>query len=166
VVAAAAIPEPQQSQPVRPQPVRPEPAPAEPEPDLDWRRDLRQAAPAVAPRARAARPATEGSVSLFATYAMILLAVPTFGVSAVVGLLSILGRSAPSGDVALSHHIFQKRTLIAAGGTAALGVVLIIVGIGVFVLFALAVWMLVRGAVGVLKLKADKPMPNPRSWFI
>lgn len=132
----------------------------------DWRSSLRQAGPTVAERSATKAAPIGGAVGLFGTYVMILLAVPTFGVSAIFGLLSILARPTPSDDVARSHHVFQQRTLVAAAGVAVLGVVLIIVGLGVFVLFALALWMMVRGAVGVLKLKADQPIANPRSWTV
>ena len=40
-----------------------------------------------------------------------------------------------------------------------------IVNIGVVVLFAAAVWILARGAYGVLKLKSGQAVPNPRSWL-
>jgi len=132
----------------------------------DWRSSLRQAGPTVAERSTKKAAPIGGAVGLFGTYVMILLAVPTFGVSAIFGLLSILARPTPSDDVARSHHVFQQRTLVAAAGVAILGVVLIIVGLGVFVLFVLALWMMVRGAVGVLKLKADQPIANPQSWTV
>ena len=154
--------------PVTPAPDTPATARPVPVPS-DWRSSVQQAGPTVAPQASrpAAKPAsTPGVTGLFGTYAMILLAVPTFGVSALIGLLSILARPAPSDDVSRSHHVFQQRTLIIAAGVAVLGVVLIVVGLGVFVLFGLAIWMIIRGAFGVLKLKTDEPIANPRSWTI
>ncbi len=102
----------------------------------------------------------------YTIYAMILFAVPTLGVSAVIGILAVTGRSAPDQAVARSHYVYQQRTLWAAAVAALLGLILIVVNLGVFVLFLLALWTLVRGAAGVLKLKAGLPIAEPRSWFI
>ena len=107
-----------------------------------------------------------GGMGLFTVYALILFAIPTFGVAAVIGLLAVTGRPLPEDDVARSHVIYQQRTLWAAAVVALLGAILIVVGVGVFVLFALAVWLPVRGAFGLWELKAGRAISNPRSWLI
>ncbi len=107
----------------------------------------------------------EGGLSLYAVYALILFAVPTLGVSALIALVAVTGRPGPQGDVAASHFIFQQRTLWAGAVVALLGGILIAVGLGVFVLFILALWLILRGAGGVLKLKAGRPIRNPRAWL-
>lgn len=117
-------------------------------------------------RRRREPAAVAGSTGLFTVYALILFAVPTFGVAAVIGLLAVTGRPLPEDDVARSHVIFQQRTLWAAAVIALLGAILIVVGVGVFVLFALAIWLPVRGAVGLWDLKAGRAVSNPRSWLI
>ncbi|MDZ4362338.1 MAG: hypothetical protein U0943_03055, partial [Brevundimonas sp.] len=104
-------------------------------------------------------------MGLYSVYALILFAVPTLGVSAAIGLLAVFGREGPSDPVARSHFVYQQRTLYAAAITALLGVILIVIGLGVFVLFVLAVWTLARGAWGVWRLKADRPIDNPRHWL-
>ena len=147
------------------------PLPPEPVPTSapDWRDQVRQAPTAVAGNAtfsKRANPQIEGVMGLYAIYALILLAVPTLGVSAIIGLLAVLGRQTPTDPVARSHYVFQQRTLLIAAGAAVLGALLIIVGLGVFVLFILALWTLVRGAFGVMRLRADKPIGNPQSWLI
>lgn len=159
-----------------PQPVRaPEPEP-EPEPMADESEpDLFSPPPQPAPPpgwavetpTRDRTPANvSGSMNLYANYALILFAVPTLGVSALVGLLAVTGREPPADPVARSHFIYQQRTLWAAAVVALLGAILVVVNIGVFVLFALAVWTLVRGAVGVFRLKAGRPIPDPLHWLI
>lgn len=168
-----------------PQPVRPpEPDPEpEPEPDLfSLSADgSAQPSPDDEPPSRPAPtpgwavetpmpdrtpPNVSGALNLYANYALILFAVPTLGVSAVIGLLAVTGREPPADPVARGHFIFQQRTLWAAAVVALLGAILIVVNIGVFVLFALALWTLVRGAVGVIRLKAGQPIPDPRHWLI
>lgn len=104
-------------------------------------------------------------IGLSATYALILLAVPTFGVAAVVGLASVLWGEAPQDDLARSHREYQKRTLIAALGAIVGGALLIIVNIGVFVLFIGLVWTLVRGMRGLRALQHGRLIVNPRSWL-
>lgn len=140
----------------------------EPEPD-DWKDRVGQADTAMRGGERFGRRKAKGvtgSTSLYATYALILLAVPTLGVSALLALLFVLGRDGPPDPVARSHFVFQQRTLYIAALAALLGAVLIIIGLGVFVLFVLAIWMMARGAVGVMKLKADRPIADPRKWLI
>ena len=153
---------------------KPEPEPElefdapEPEPEPDWRDRVEQADTAMRGEqsfGRRKARGVEGSTGLYATYALILLAVPTLGVSALLALLSVLGREGPSDPLARSHFVFQQRTLYIAALVALLGAVLIIIGLGVFVLFVLAIWMMARGAVGVMKLKADKPIADPRKWL-
>ncbi|WP_245162386.1 hypothetical protein [Brevundimonas sp. AJA228-03] len=107
-----------------------------------------------------------GSTGLYTVYALILFAVPTLGVSALIALLAVTGRPGPGGAVAASHFLFQQRTLWTGAVAALLGAILIAVGLGVFVLFIVAVWLILRGASGVLTLKAGRPVRNPRGWFL
>ena len=106
------------------------------------------------------------STGLYTVYALILFAVPTLGVSALIALLAVTGRPGPGGSVAASHFVFQQRTLWVGAIAALLGAILIAVGLGVFVLFVVAVWLILRGASGVLALKAGRPVRNPRGWFL
>jgi uncharacterized membrane protein len=141
---------------------KPEPEP-EPEPEP-------HATPAWSPPPRRDPvdnlPEPEGMMGLYTVYALILFAIPTFGVSAVVGLLAVMMRDVPTHAVAASHHVFQVRTLWAAAVVAVLGVILIVVNAGVFVLFLLVLWVLMRGAWGSWMLKSRQAIPHPRSWWI
>lgn len=113
-------------------------------------------------------PLPEGATGLFTTYALILFAVPTLGVSLLIALLFLRGRPAPDEAVARSHHDFQSRTVMAGVAAGVLGIVLIAApfAVGVPVLFLLAIWMLLRGARGVLTLKDHHPIRHPRGWWI
>jgi uncharacterized membrane protein len=105
---------------------------------------------------------------LFLGYALILFAVPTLGVSVVVGLLALMGRGVPDNAIARSHHQYQRRTLFAAAVAAVVGLVLIAApfALGVPVLFLLAIWVILRGAAGVLALKAGRAVRHPAGWWI
>lgn len=109
-----------------------------------------------------------GGMGLYAVYALILLAVPTLGVSAVIALLAVTGRPGPDDALSRSHFIFQQRTLWAAAVAAGAGVILLAApfALGVPILFLSALWVVLRGATGVWNLKSGKAISNPRSWWI
>ena len=102
---------------------------------------------------------------LYAGYALILLAAPTFGAAAAIGLLRVWRRPAPADPMLRSHFVFQQRTLLAAVGAIIAGAVLILVNLGVFVLFIMAVWTIVRGALGLKDLLNGRPIAAPRRLF-
>ena len=173
--------------PVEPAPAEPEPdlfAPVEPAPEAEPTPTVTPAPqPAAMPGWAVESPRAPGpvrvdrhtvvppkdvanSTGLYTVYALILFAVPTLGVAALVALLAVTGRPGPGGSVAASHFVFQQRTLWVGAIAALLGAILIAVGLGVFVLFVVAVWLILRGASGVLALKAGRPVRNPRGWFL
>lgn len=160
---------------------RPAPAPALTRPESDMLTDPRPRPveagsifePSAAFRDRPARraepkPITGGGMSLYAVYALILFAVPTLGVSAVIGLLAVTGRDGPDEPAAQSHFIYQQRTLWTAAVAAAAGIILLAApfALGVPVLFAAALWTLARGAAGVWALQQGRPITDPRGWWI
>jgi uncharacterized membrane protein len=149
-----------------PEIVTPTPTP-EPEPIPQWARETPVSEQPVGrfARRRDQPAAIDGAMGIYSVYALILFAVPTLGVSALIALVAVTGRAVPQGDVAASHFIFQQRTLWAGAVVALLGAILIAVGLGVFVLFVLAVWLILRGAGGVMKLKAGRPIDRPRAWL-
>lgn len=153
--------------PARPVPAAPPPKPepvrsAAPEP---VRETLRTASTAKFGRSRRADP-PEGAMGLYAVYALILFAVPTLGVSALIALFAVTTRPRPDQPLALSHFLFQQRTLWIAAVTAVIGVVLIAVNLGVFVLVIMALWVLIRGAAGVIRLAAGRSIAKPTTLLI
>jgi len=141
---------------------------SQPEPTPSWAVESPRAAGSIRMDGRTVMPPNDvaNSTGLYAVYALILFAVPTLGVSALIALLAVTGRPGPTGTVAASHFVFQQRTLWSAAVAALLGAILIAVGLGVFVLFVVAVWLILRGASGILALKAGRPARNPRGWFL
>jgi len=144
---------------------------AEPKPEPQTETPVAPAAVTRAARERMtsdAAPRREGPavpMRLYAVYVLILLAVPTLGVSCLVALLAVMRRDGATNALEHSHAVYQQRTILGAVGAAVVGAVLVVVNIGVLVLFALAIWVLARGAFGVLKLKSGQAVPNPRSWL-
>lgn len=161
--------------PVAPALAEPAPAPdlpPEPTPDLSpepvpqWAVETPAAQRPTFDRASAPPAPIEGAMWAYTIYALILFAVPTLGVSAIIGIVAVTGRAAPEDEIARSHYVYQQRTLWAAAVAALLGLILIVVNLGVFVLFALSIWTLVRGFAGVMKLKAGQPIAEPHSWLL
>jgi len=109
--------------------------------------------------------ASSDLTSLYVGYALILFAVPTFGVAAAIGLLRVWRKAPPADPLARSHFIFQQRTLLAAVASIILGGVLIIINIGVFVLFVMSVWTIVRGTLGLRDLLEGRPIRHPLRLF-
>ena len=154
--APAPEPEPRMEDAVRePEPPTPEPEP-EPAPVFVSRAERRRALDEE-PKDRLTWALT--------IYALILFAVPTLGFSAVLGLLAVTGRTVNASPFLLSHYVYQQRTLWTAAIAALVGLILIVVNLGIFVLFLLAVWTIARGAAGIWRLKNAQPISNPRTWF-
>ncbi len=109
-----------------------------------------------------------GGMGLYAVYALILFAVPTLGVSAVIGLLAVTGRAGPEDPLSQTHFIYQQRTLWTAAVAVAVGLIFFLVpfGLGPAIMFLAALWLVARGAAGVWALKAGRPIADPRGWWI
>lgn len=153
----------------------PDPVPYAPRPEPTPRpveaSSVFEETPAAPVRRRRRDPYAElpnRGTGLFAVYALILFAVPTLGVSALIALLAVAGRSGPEDALPRSHFIYQKKTLFAGGVAAVVGVILLAApfALGVPILFLLALWLVLRGATGVWTLKAGRPIADPSGWWI
>lgn len=152
------------TRPTAPFPPRSEPKPVEAESAPAVRAVRQRLTAETAPKLQDSR--REGPIvpmRLYAVYVLILLAVPTLGVSCLVALLAVMRRNGATDPLEHSHAVYQQRTILGTVGAAVVGALLILVNIGVLVLFALAIWVLARGAFGVLKLKSGQAVPHPRS---
>ncbi|WP_298742884.1 hypothetical protein [uncultured Brevundimonas sp.] len=120
------------------------------------------------PRRREPPAIPGGGMGLYAVYALILFAVPTLGVSAIIGLLAVTGRAGPEDPLSQSHFIYQQRTLWTAAVAVAVGLIFFLVpfGFGPAIMFFAALWVVARGAAGVWALKAGRPIADPRGWWI
>jgi uncharacterized membrane protein len=158
----AARPEPMAAAPVMPPAPERRPASAD---------SIFEASPEFTGRSRGRTPVQDppgGGTGLYAVYALILLAVPTLGVSAVIGLLAVTGRPGPDDALSRSHFVYQQRTLWAGAVAVVAGVILLAApfALGVPILFLAALWVVLRGAMGVWNLKSGKAISNPRNWWI
>lgn len=161
-------PEPEPVAETAPEP-RMEDAVAEPEPPVAAPEPEPEPAPVFVSRAERRRALDEEPKDrltwALTIYALILFAVPTLGFSAILGLLAVTGRTVNASPFLLSHYVYQQRTLWTAAIAALVGLILIVVNLGIFVLFLLAVWTIARGAAGLWRLKNAQPISDPRTWF-
>ena len=111
------------------------------------------------------RGAIVDRIGLSATYALILLTVPTFGVAAIIGLASVMFGQEQEDALGRSHLEYQKRTLLIAIASIVIGGVLIVINVGVFVLFAMLIWTLMRGVKGLRALQKGQAIADPKGWF-
>ncbi|WP_235561777.1 MULTISPECIES: hypothetical protein [unclassified Brevundimonas] len=159
-----------------PVPTPPEPTPVAAAPSEGTRKPVEaesvfERSPEPPMRRRRRDPVTDlpnGGMGLYAVYALILFAVPTMGVSAIIGLLAVTGRAGPEDALSSSHFIYQQRTLWTAAVAAVAGLILLAApfALGVPILFLLALWLVLRGASGVWTLKSGRPIADPRGWGI
>ncbi|MEJ6790215.1 hypothetical protein BrevBR_11740 [Brevundimonas sp. BR2-1] len=159
------------SAPVQPQPEPEVVAPAPVEPAPVEAASIFQRTPETPMQRRRRDPGADlpgGGMGLYAVYALILFAVPTLGVAAVIGLLAVTGRSGPEDALSRSHFIYQQRTLWTAAVAAVAGLILLAApfALGVPILFLLALWLVLRGASGVWALKSGRAIADPRGWWI
>ena len=99
--------------------------------------------------------------AIYALYAVSVV----FGVTAVVGVvLAYLARDDAPNWLA-SHYRFQIRTFWLLLLFAAIGVLLTMVLIGIFVLIATAVWLIVRCLKGWRHLDRREPVENVETWL-
>jgi uncharacterized membrane protein len=85
------------------------------------------------------------------------------GLVAVV--LAYVWKDQPHAEWEVSHYRYHIRTfwLWLIGGV--IGVVLTIFLVGLFVLLAVAVLVVVRSVLSLIKAQAHEPMPNPDTWL-
>ena len=158
-------PEPEPGDEPGDEPLPPEPGPVEagtlfaPSSESPMRKRRRDPDPAI----------PGGGLGLFAVYALILLAVPTAGVSGAIALFAVTGRDEPDDDLSASHFIYQQRTLWMTVVALIVGVLFSVIGLfalGPAILFFLALWIMLRGAWGVWALKSGREITDPHGWWI
>ena len=108
-------------------------------------------------------PNTKGNANLI--YVLYLVGI-VVGVTTIVGvIMAYLGKG--KGDALLESHynnqinIFWKGLLYSV-----IGVLLMAVLIGVFILLAALVWYIIRCVKGMQALSAGQPVENPGSWLL
>jgi uncharacterized membrane protein len=87
-------------------------------------------------------------------------------ITIIAGLvIAYMKRDAFAGTPYQSHMISAIRTFWISLVVGLIGLVLVIVGVGLFILIALAVWQIFRCVRGLVRAINGQPIDDPRSWL-
>ncbi|WP_108811675.1 DUF4870 domain-containing protein [Sphingorhabdus sp. Alg231-15] len=88
------------------------------------------------------------------------------GVTGIVGvILAFVWKDEVAGTWEESHLQFHIMTFVIGLIGSVIGVILSIVLIGIPLLIALAVWVLVRSIMALLKAQRQEPIADPKTWL-
>ena len=88
------------------------------------------------------------------------------GVTGVVGfILALVWKDEVAGTWEESHLQFHVMTFVIGLAVGIIGSILTLVLIGIPILLALAVWILVRSVLALLKAQKHEPIADPKTWL-
>lgn len=88
------------------------------------------------------------------------------GITGLVGFtLALVWKDEVAGTWEESHLQFHIMTFIIGFVVAVIGGILSFILIGIPILLALAVWILVRSVLALLKAQKHKPIADPKTWL-
>lgn len=110
---------------------------------------------------------SEGDARLsLAIYACLIAAAFSVGLTAVIALfLAWTGRLLVKGWTR-SHLLYQLRTSLIGVIAGIVGVLTLPLGLGVFILSLTVIWVVVRGAAGLIKLLRREEIRDPKTWSL
>lgn len=88
------------------------------------------------------------------------------GISALIGIVIAYVNRGKAGGWVETHYTWQIRTFWIGLLYSFVSVLLMIVGIGFLLMFAVAIWVIVRCVLGLQAANRDEPVRNPESWLI
>jgi len=88
------------------------------------------------------------------------------GISALVGIVLAYMNRGKSAAWVETHYTWAIRTFWIGIFYALVSTVLMVVGIGFLLLFAVAVWVVVRVVIGLQLVSRGEPIRNPESWVL
>jgi uncharacterized membrane protein len=116
------------------------------------------------PAQHARNPIVDDRGLAFAVYILYFIGYLT-GITSLIGVTIAYLQQYSAGTELKSHYIFQVRTFWIGVIFLAVGGLLFVSGIGVFILLAGFFWSLMRNAKGMLALNRNEPIANPNSWM-
>lgn len=106
-----------------------------------------------------------GKTNVQVIYALYLAGL-VIGISGLVGIVLAYINRGKSEAWIETHYTYIIRTFWIGLLYALISCVLIIMFIGMFLLFAVAVWFIARCIVGLQAVGRGEPVRNPQSWLI
>ncbi len=88
------------------------------------------------------------------------------GISAIVGVVFAHVNRGQSDEWIETHYTYLIRTFWIGLLYFGIGFFLLVALIGIPILFAVAVWIIVRCVIGLMKVANSEPISNPQSWWV
>jgi uncharacterized membrane protein len=88
------------------------------------------------------------------------------GISAIVGIVLAHLNRGKSEPWLETHYTWAIRTFWIAFLAGIVSAILVIVGIGVLLMIAIAIWVIVRCIIGLQAVGRNEPIRDPQSWLI
>ena len=126
--------------------------------------DINQTPPPQTPR-QTDRWLEPGKTNVQVVY-FLYIAGMFIGISALVGIVIAYINRGKAGGWVETHYTWQIRTFWIGLLYSFVSVLLMIVGIGFVLMFAVAIWVIVRCVLGLQAANRDEPVRNPESWLI
>ena len=107
-----------------------------------------------------------GKTNVQVVYGLYLAGFVLGGIPSLIGIVMAYinrGKSAPWIE---THYTWAIRTFWIGMLYSLAAALLMIVAVGFVLMFAVAVWVIVRCIVGLQKAGRDEPIANPESWWI
>jgi uncharacterized membrane protein len=99
-------------------------------------------------------------------YALTLAGLITGGVTSVIAVILAYVSRKGAPDWLQSHYTFAIRTFWLSLLFGIIGGALTVIGIGIFLLAALGVWIAVRSIIGLSFLLKGQAYPTPKNWML
>ncbi len=106
-----------------------------------------------------------GSTNVMVIY-ILYLASLVIGVSGLVGIVLAYVNRSKAGGYIETHYTWLIRTFWIGVLYALISAVLMMLVVGFVLMFAVAVWFIVRCIIGLQALGRNEPIKNPESWLI
>lgn len=122
-------------------------------------------APERTPERKTDRWLEPGPTNIQVIYILYLVSF-VIGITALVGIvLAYMNRGKAEGWVE-SHYTWAIRTFWIGLLFGFISMILMVVGIGFLLMFAVAVWAVIRIVIGLKAVSNNEPIANPQSWML
>ncbi len=103
--------------------------------------------------------------NVLGVYVLYLLALIS-GITAIVGLVFAYINRGKADAVLESHYTYQIRTFWIGLLYSLISMVLFVIGIGMLLMVAVAVWAIIRCVKGLMLANNNEPVPDPQTWLV
>jgi uncharacterized membrane protein len=104
------------------------------------------------------------------TYVLVVhglyLASAVLGITSIIGLVMAYVKRDGAQDWAVSHYQYAIRTFWLGLLYGSISILLCVVFIGFFLLFAVFIWFIVRCVIPLVKASNYQPIDDPTTWWV